>query len=47
MKVKSSEIKEKLSNSLHIRIIHSSFGEFLKAFQAEYASVKLLSNESE
>lgn len=33
MKTKSSEIKLKLSNSLQIKIIQSSFGDRLKVFQ--------------
>ena len=41
MKIKSSEIKEKLSKSLHIRMIQSSFGALLNSLQTEKVSVML------
>lgn len=39
MKIKSSEIKEKLSNNLQIRIIHSSLGAVLNSLHTENVSV--------
>lgn len=39
MKVKSSDIKEKLSKNLQINIIHNSLGALLKDFQVEKVSL--------